>query len=368
MLDSLGKLPLWLRLTFLFPLFFLNGWLFLLLATYLEPLVSLLTIAALLAFLLSFPIDFLEQKCIPKGASIALVVLVALIVLIVAGFILFPLIFGQLSELITNLPRIIESGSQQLKDFESWAITQNFPVDLDSVITQLGQKLSGILQSLGNQVLGVVGLTISTLFRTLFVFILTVFLLLTGDQVWRSLLGWLPSPWDQRINLSMRQTFSAYFASQAILAGILSAAQTVIFLVLQVPYGVLFGVTIGLTTLIPFASAFTILMISVLLMLQNFWLGMKVLLAAIIVGQINDNIIAPRLMGNMTGLNPVWSIISLFIGGKLAGVLGLLIAVPCASVIKITIEYLRRDGKQVDAVDGIRDRNLTELPPLQEIS
>lgn len=60
-----------------------------------------------------------------------------------------------------------------------------------------------------------------------------------------------------------------------------------------------------------------------------------------IVGQINDNVISPRLMGNRTGLNPAWIIVSLFVGSKLGGVLGLLVAVPLASVIKATSDRLR---------------------------
>jgi predicted PurR-regulated permease PerM len=76
-------------------------------------------------------------------------------------------------------------------------------------------------------------------------------------------------------------------------------------------------------------------------MFQDFWLGLKVLTLTIIVGQINDNVIAPRLMGGMIGLNPVWIILSLFIGGKVAGILGLLIAVPMASVIKSVTDIVR---------------------------
>jgi predicted PurR-regulated permease PerM len=362
MLDSYSKLPLWLRLTFLFPLVFLNGWLLLRFMAYLEPLTSILTIAALLAFLLDFPIKFLEQRGIPKGLAIGLVALVALIVVTVLGLILIPLIIQQLSELITNLPKFIDSGSQQLKIIEDWAIAQNVPVNLESVVTQLAQKIAGIAQSLGNQVLSVVGVTISTLFSGIFVFVLTIFLLLTGDRVWNGILSWFPTPWNERLRVSIRQTFSTYFASQAFLAGILSVAQTVAFLVLKVPDGVLFGVTIGLTTLIPYASALTIVLISGLLMLQNFWLGLKVLAAAIVIGQINDNIIAPRLVGNMTGLNPVWIIISLFIGGKLGGVLGLLIAVPCASVVKIIVDTLRSEQKLEEQEKGDRELTFPSVP------
>jgi predicted PurR-regulated permease PerM len=53
-------------------------------------------------------------------------------------------------------------------------------------------------------------------------------------------------------------------------------------------------------------------------------------------------------MGNMTGLNPVWIIVSLFVGGKLGGILGLLLAVPLASVIKSTVDNHR---------NSLRDRS-----------
>jgi predicted PurR-regulated permease PerM len=68
------------------------------------------------------------------------------------------------------------------------------------------------------------------------------------------------------------------------------------------------------------------------------------------VGQINDNVIAPRLMGGMIGLNPVWIILSLFIGGKVAGILGLLIAVPIASVLKSTIDIIRSQQREKEPV------------------
>jgi predicted PurR-regulated permease PerM len=66
-----------------------------------------------------------------------------------------------------------------------------------------------------------------------------------------------------------------------------------------------------------------------------------VLITAIVIGQINDIVISPRLMGETIGLNPIWLIAALFLGGKIGGVLGLVIAVPVASVIKSTADRLR---------------------------
>lgn len=341
MLDSFYQLPRWLQIGIIFPIAFLNGWLLFILIGYLEPLVSIFISATLLAFLLDFPVRGLQDRGIRREWAVGLVLLVSVLVLVVLSVILVPLIVQQLNDLIINLPGWLEASREQLQSTQRWTIIQKLSINVKESIDQLVDQFSLIIQSLSANLLNFIVGTIGSLFNIAFVLILTVFLVLTGEQVWDGIFSWIPTPWNTRLRESIQQRFENYFASQAILAGILSIAQILVFSVLNVPYAVLFGVLIGVTTLIPYTSAITIIIISSILMLQQFSLGLKVLIVAFIVGQINDNIVAPRLMGDMTGLNPVWIIISLFVGGKVAGILGLLIAVPLASVTKGATDSLR---------------------------
>lgn len=341
MLELLKGLPLWLRLWLIFPLTFLNGWLLLLLFNYLQPLASLLITAIILTFLLNFPIQFLQHQGVPRSWAIGIVLAIALLLLGVLGLTLVPLIVEQLSGLITNLPELIDSGSQQLQQLQQWARTQRFPVNLGGVVDPVIEQLSGILQITSSKLLNFVLGTISSLIDIFLLLVLTIFMVLSGESAWNGLFSWLPSSWSKPLQASIQQTFQNYFAAQAVLAGFLSIAQTIVFLVLGVPYAVLFGVSIGITTLIPYASGITIILVSSLVALQDFSLGLKVLSAAVVVGQINDNVIAPRLVGNSIGLNPIWLIVALFMGGKVAGVLGLVIAVPIASVSKRMADTMR---------------------------
>jgi predicted PurR-regulated permease PerM len=350
MLEFLHQLPRWLRFSLVFPLLFLNGWLLFQLFSYLEPLVSIFVTASLLAFLLEVPIKLLRRRGVSHGGAIAIVFLIALLTFTVLGLILIPQIVEQLSSLINNLPQWFESGTEQLQKLERWDKTQKYAVYIEESITQLSERLTNLLQNLSTQLLSFVLSTINSILNILFVIVLTVFLVLYGARIWDGVFSWIPAPWNIKLRTTIRQTFETYFAGQTILAGILSLAQIFVFVILKVDYALLFGVAIGLTTLIPFASAFTIIGISTLLMFQNFWLGLKVLILTIIVGQINDNVIAPRLMGGMIGLNPVWIILSLFIGGKVAGILGLLIAVPLASVIKSITDFLRSERTEKDGL------------------
>jgi predicted PurR-regulated permease PerM len=350
MIELFKQLPRWLRLSLVFPLLFLNGWLLFQLFSYLEPLVSIFVTASLLAFVLDVPIKLLQRRGVNRSGSIAIVFLIALLILIVLGLILIPQIVEQLSSLINSLPQWIESGTEQIQNLEKWDKTQKYAIYIEQSITQLSERLTNVLQTLSTQLLSFVLGTINSILNILFVLVLTVFLVLYGEKIWEGILSWIPAPWNLKLKTIIRQTFETYFAGQTILAGILSLAQIFVFVILKVDYALLFGVAIGLTTLIPFASAFTIIGISTLLMFQDFWLGLKVLTLTIIVGQINDNVISPRLMGGMIGLNPVWIILSLFIGGKVAGILGLLIAVPIASVLKSTIDIIRSQQREKEPV------------------
>ena len=159
---------------------------------------------------------------------------------------------------------------------------------------------------------------------------------------------------------TLNRTFCGYFAGQVLLALILSTLQILVFTLLAIPYGVLFAVAIGFTTLIPYVSALTIELVSALLALEDPRTGLEVLAAAITVGQLVDQVIQTRLMGKIVGLQPAWLLISLPIGARLGSLLGfgellgLLLAVPATSCGKSFLDAwgveLRR-GEESSAED-----------------
>ncbi|RUS92782.1 hypothetical protein DSM106972_098320 [Dulcicalothrix desertica PCC 7102] len=183
--------------------------------------------------------------------------------------------------------------------------------------------------------------TLGSIANVFLILVFTLVLTLSGDRVWQGLLTWLPLWWREQIQNSLRQTFENFISGQFIIATILTVLQTSAFLLLNVPFGLLFGVVIGIMSLIPLGGATSIAIIGLILTIQDFWVGIKVLLVTVILGQINETLIAPRILGNLVGLNPFWLLISLFLGARFAGPLGLFLAVPIASFIKILADAIR---------------------------
>jgi predicted PurR-regulated permease PerM len=90
-----------------------------------------------------------------------------------------------------------------------------------------------------------------------------------------------------------------------------------------------------------------------LVLIQNWWLAFPVATMAIIMQQIKDNLLAPKLMGNFIGLNPLWIFIAILMGFEIAGLLGTLVAVPIAGTIKGTFDVIK-NSQHGDFVSNFR--------------
>lgn len=117
---------------------------------------------------------------------------------------------------------------------------------------------------------------------------------------------------------------------------------TPVFLILKVPFALLFAILIGISQLIPFIGAtLGIGLVTFLILLQNWWLATQVAVAAIIIQQIKDNLLGPKLLGDFIGVNPIWIFVAILMGFEIAGLLGTLVAVPIAGTIKGTFDAIK---------------------------
>ena len=264
--------------------------------------------------------------------------------LVLSALWLVPRLVEQLVGLINALPGWLSEGERWLNVLEEWAAERGLPTEFGDLSSSLLTRTSQVASQLSQRLLSLLGATVGLTVNTLIVTVLAVFLLLGGEAIVAGLARWLPAAWSGLLLTTLGRTFRGYFAGQVLLALILSGAQMVVFTLLGIPYGVLFAVLIGFTTLVPYASAVTILLVSLLLALEDPRTGLEVLVAAISVGQVVDQVIQPRLMGSIVGLQPAWLLVSLPLGarfGSLMGLgelLGLLLAVPLASCLKTFLD------------------------------
>ncbi|NJO44988.1 MAG: AI-2E family transporter [Oscillatoriales cyanobacterium RM2_1_1] len=346
------KLPIWLNLCLIFPIVVLDVWLFSRLCQFLQPIPSIIITASLIAFLLEFPIISLERQGLRRSLAISLVLLIALVIFSIISLILGPLVLEQSIEFAKRLPDWLNKAEQQLQVLSEQGILQNLPFNLSGLADQLTDQISRTFNSFTSRLINFTFETINGTVNFLVTLVLSILLVINGPALWEGLLSWLPSPWSDRVQMALRPSFQGYFSGQAIIASILGVALSIAFTLLKIPFGLLFGIGIGIASVIPFGGTITITLVSGLLAFQNVWLGAKVLTVSLILGQINENVVAPRLIGGITGLNPAAVFMSLLVGARAGGFLGLILAVPTASFVKRiadTFKYPEKYSEQYPA-------------------
>jgi predicted PurR-regulated permease PerM len=324
------------------PIVGVNLWLLSQVFRYFEGLITVLVISAVIAFLLNYPVRWLEKVRVRRIPAVSIVLMITVALLVITGVTLVPLILDQTSQLLEKIPAWLGASQSNWQALDNWARSRNLPVDFNRVSSQLAAQLESQIQSLAPQALGLALGTVSSLVDSLLVLVLAFYMLLYGDRLWRGLINLMPPEYGIPLSQSLRLNFQNFFISQVILAGFMTAVLIPVFLWLQVPFALLFALVIGIAELIPFIGAtLGIGLVVLLLMLQSFSLALKVAIAATVIQQIRDNIIAPRMMGNFTGLNPIWIFIALLVGLQIAGFLGVLVAVPIAGTVKGTLDAVR---------------------------
>ena len=338
LMDWLNRLPRWMVWGLALPLLALNGWVALQIFAFFRSQLTIFLTATLLSFLLNYPVQWLSRFRLRRSLAILLVLLGSISVLGVLGVLLVPPLVAQINELTGRLPSWLDSGMSQMNALQTWAVDLNLPIDLASLAAQLQTKLTTQLQSLSASALGLLPDAIGSVVDLGLTVVLTFYLLLHGDRLWDGIFQWLPQGWNDHARPLIRQNFQNYFLGQITVALLMGTAMTIAFVVIRVPFGLLFGIAVGVMALFPFGPALSITIISFLTALKSIWLGVRVVAVAAVIDQVVENAVAPQLIGGFVGLNPVWILLSLLLGTKIAGVLGLIVAVPVASSIKSIFE------------------------------
>jgi predicted PurR-regulated permease PerM len=373
--QSLGPFARTLMILLAAPLMVLNVWAIAQIFEYFREILVAVIIASLLAFLLSYPVGWLRHLGVKQGIAAVLVLLGAGVVFTTLGITLLPLVFEQAQQLVIKLPDWFDSGKGQLLMLDSRFETWGLPFNLDGLIAQINDRLKVRFEAIAGEALnltfGVAVFTANKLLDVVLAIVLTFYLLQHGDDVWDGIVSWLPIKIQQLFSETLRLSFRNYFLGQFIVATFMGTTLTCIYLFMQVPFGLLFGLSIGLAALIPFGGTVSIIIVTLLVGLRDIGIAIKVLIVSALVQQLVENVLAPRVLGSFTGLNPFWVFIALLSGARVGGLLGVIVAVPVAVVVKEALEAIRvaRQGEDSPAWSAAiehRSANENILEPTAE--
>lgn len=194
------------------PIIALNIWLLSLLFRFFQNPITILSIAAILAFLLNYPVKLFEKIRINRTQAVIIVLIFTLTLFIVLGVTLLPMLIDQTIQLLNKIPDWLATSQANLDHLESIAKQRRLSIDLKLITNQINANIQNLVQQIASGAVGFAGTLLSGLLNVILVIVLAFYMLIYGDRVWTGLINLLPSnigiPFSKSLQLNFQNFFS----------------------------------------------------------------------------------------------------------------------------------------------------------------
>lgn len=302
-------------------------------------------IGGVIAYLVEPVVQWIQKK-LKWSRSVSVITTILLVVLLVLGVVLITVLFlgQQISSInFENIGSLIASFSDQFNEIgtrvQQWF--ENHSIDIKAITGGVGNFVSGITG------------TASDIF---FALIFAVYFLLDSDGItkyWDRVIKIFIKPETQakvhEILMDADKCFSGYIRGQFLDAIFVGIVTTIAMLICQVPYPFVIGLLTGVGNLIPYVGPVVgFVSLFVVCLIESAW--NKLLIGGIVLAVllfIDGNIINPKLLSSSVEVHPLLVFAAMIAGSAVGGLVGMLIAVPLAALIKIEFDkFLDRKEKE----------------------
>ena len=327
---------------------------------YAAPTVPIVALGGMaLAIVLSFPVRALSHV-MPRPAAILVTVLGVLGLITLALFILVPLLIQQLRDLVIQVPTIANGANRLIVDLIGFLDQRNLLPSSDpeefgrNLVDDLFDRARDLTENVLRGLVGFIPRAFGfgvALFGVLFV---GVYLLADVRMVKAAYLRTAPRSYRRDFRdlwNAFGESLSRYLGGLAVVVVIQGALASLALYMLDVPYAILLGAWVSATAIIPYLGAFIggIPAVIVAAVFEDASPTIEstttrvilVIVVYTLIQQFEGNFLTPRIQGNALHVHPILVLLAVIGGGELAGLAGIVFAVPAVAVLRVLFDFLR---------------------------
>lgn len=326
-------------------------------------------ITGFLYFLLNPIVKFLQKNKIPKTLAIIILYVGVIGIIILAIGSIVPMISKQVSELFSNIPKYADDAVkyfQYLNDTKQykWIMNQEYVK-----IEDITENLKAYAQTIPSNITNGIGSIISTMTNITITIVTVPFLLFycfkDGSKFPEALSKFFPSSYRKeglKIIKDTSETIAAYIQGQVIVALFMGTLSLIGYWIIGLDYALVMALVVAVTNIIPYVGPLIGGAPAVIIALfTSPTQALLVIIVITIAQQIEGNILSPLILGKRLDTHPATIIILLLVAGNLAGILGMILAVPTYAAIKTIVININRLLKARKA--AILN---TQIPPIND--
>ncbi len=311
-----------------YVLLFILAWAIVQIVAYFSSVIIIFIFAAIFALLLSFPVEW-AARIMPRGVAVVSIFLLSLFILVAIVATIGTAIFSQTQQLVAQAPQLLESAIASVDRAIAFLQRWNINIDLSEFETQLRTQVPSTV--------GFGLATIQSIFVNLLdliiVAVVALFMLLDGKRLWNLLLRIFPVEMRDRVTEVVRKNFLGFFWGRLILSVFFGISIYIVFLVLGVNSPLGLAAIVSVFDLIPgIGATLGVSLVSLIILQQGITLALITLVSCILLQQVQENLLMPKIMQGSIDLNPVVMFFALLVGAKVAGLVGVFLSIPLAGI------------------------------------
>jgi len=299
--------------------------------------------AVLIAYLLEGVVGLLQRHRVPRTVAVLVVFVLFVLGLMTLLFILLPILYRQIGQLLQQLPAMFTKGQNLLMQ-----LPEKYPnIITEPQIRQITGAISNQITGLAQQLLSFSLASVRGLIAVVVYLILVPLLVFFFLQDKGKIVGWIKSflPEQRRLAgevwVEVNQQFANYIRGKIMEILIIGAVSYIVFFWMNLDFAELLALLTGLSVLVPYIGV-TVIAFPVALIAFFQW-GMAAetayaILAYGIIQLFDGNLLAPLLLSRVVNLHPVAIIVAVLIFGGIWGFMGLLFAIPLATLVHAVIK------------------------------
>jgi predicted PurR-regulated permease PerM len=302
-----------------------------------------------LALALSFPVRWFS-RLMPRGLAILVSFLLLVGIFVLAALFLVPLVVEQFAALVGAVPEIASTVERYLSNaLNSLQDRGLLSSDPQQLISKAREDLVGAVRSAAGNVLGgafgVITSTFSFAVTVFGVVFIAAYLLVDVRRFKAAFLSAVPHDYRRDAKTlwdAFGHSLSRYLGGLALVLAIQGAVSAVGLLLLGVPYALVLGAFVSVAAVIPYLGAWLSAIPAVIVALTVS--PTTALLTALLflgIQQLEGNFLTPKIQGNTLHVHPVLVFLAVIIGGGLAGIVGVIVAVPSLAVGRVLFDFFR---------------------------
>lgn len=299
-------------------------------------------------FYLSRPLlRFLQKKQFPKWSIVVIILTLIILVFYLFTAMIGPIVTDQINALVKNAPAIIQ-GVEQYTQYLFNQIDR-LPPAIEEQINQLTGSFGDWASIIGSWVLSFLGSFISGVITLVLVPFFLVYLLLDHEKFAPFVTGFFKGErrsWIQKTLTDIDHTLQSYIQGQLFVSFLVGIMLLIGYLIIGLEYALLLALIGMVTNVIPYLGPYIAVFPAIILALvQDPILAIYVAIIMLVAQQIESNLITPNVMGKSLDIHPLTVITLILAAGNIAGLWGIILAVPFYAVVKTIAQniYARRE-------------------------